>query len=248
MFRKNSSVLHLYRYARYAKHRLSQWVTCVIQQQNPYICLTFSQIFSTCHLSSGHVFEKSYNWHANVFKVEGYSFNINADYRLFPEASHEEIQRRIFNNKTLKTVKHTDHIVIFFVTGSISFKTFDRKNDYKLCGRLSFVDFTVNLTNFVILNMTWITSSWLCKLISLRNLKKRVIYYFCWSVQKNIFLVRTSMSVNNIYIAKIQVHGKIKDTTRWRIRHNIMLLWFVKIYERNLKKLQFTTRLFDTPV
>ena len=31
-------------------------------------------------------------------------------------------------------------------------------------------------------------------------------------------------------------------------RHNIMLLWFVKIYERNLKKLQFTTQRFDTPV
>ena len=30
--------------------------------------------------------------------------------------------------------------------------------------------------------------------------------------------------------------------------HNIMLLWFVKIYERNLKKLQFTTQRFDTPV
>ena len=29
--------------------------------------------------------------------------------------------------------------------------------------------------------------------------------------------------------------------TRWRIRHNITLLWFVKIYVRNLKKLQFTT-------
>ena len=27
-----------------------------------------------------------------------------------------------------------------------------------------------------------------------------------------------------------------------------MLLWFVKIYERNLKKLQFTTQRFDTPV
>ena len=26
-----------------------------------------------------------------------------------------------------------------------------------------------------------------------------------------------------------------------------MLLWFVKIYERNLKKLQFTTQRFDTP-
>ena len=28
----------------------------------------------------------------------------------------------------------------------------------------------------------------------------------------------------------------------------IMLLWFVTIYERNLKKLQFTTQRFDTPV
>ena len=35
---------------------------------------------------------------------------------------------------------------------------------------------------------------------------------------------------------KIQVHGN-----QVRIRHN-MLLWFVKIYERNLKKLQFTTQ------
>ena len=33
-----------------------------------------------------------------------------------------------------------------------------------------------------------------------------------------------------------------------KYRHNIMLLWFVKIYERNLKKLQFTTQRFDTPV
>ena len=33
-----------------------------------------------------------------------------------------------------------------------------------------------------------------------------------------------------------------------QVRHNIMLLWFVKIYERNLKKLQFTTQRFDTPV
>ena len=32
------------------------------------------------------------------------------------------------------------------------------------------------------------------------------------------------------------------------IIHNIMLLLFVKIYERNLKKLQFTTQRFDTPV
>ena len=32
------------------------------------------------------------------------------------------------------------------------------------------------------------------------------------------------------------------------IKHNIMLLWFVKIYERNIKKLQFTTQRFDTPV
>ena len=30
------------------------------------------------------------------------------------------------------------------------------------------------------------------------------------------------------------------------VRHNIMLLWFVKIYERNQKKLQFTTQRFDT--
>ena len=28
----------------------------------------------------------------------------------------------------------------------------------------------------------------------------------------------------------------------------IMLLWFVKMYEHNLKKLQFTTQRFDTPV
>ena len=27
-----------------------------------------------------------------------------------------------------------------------------------------------------------------------------------------------------------------------------MLLWFVKIYERNLKKLQFTTQRVDTPM
>ena len=40
---------------------------------------------------------------------------------------------------------------------------------------------------------------------------------------------------------KIQVHSnQVKD-----IRHNIMLLWFVKIYERNLKKLQFTTQRFE---
>ena len=32
------------------------------------------------------------------------------------------------------------------------------------------------------------------------------------------------------------------------ILYNIMLLWFVNIYERNLKKLQFTTQRFDTPV
>ena len=31
------------------------------------------------------------------------------------------------------------------------------------------------------------------------------------------------------------------------LRHH-MLLWFVKIDERNLKKLQFTTQRFDTPV
>ena len=36
--------------------------------------------------------------------------------------------------------------------------------------------------------------------------------------------------------------------TCYCIRHNIMLLWFVKIYERNLEKLQFTTQRFDTPV
>ena len=36
-------------------------------------------------------------------------------------------------------------------------------------------------------------------------------------------------------------------TTYYNIRH-IMLLWFVKIYERNLKKLQFTTQCFDIPV
>ena len=28
----------------------------------------------------------------------------------------------------------------------------------------------------------------------------------------------------------------------------IFLLWFVKNYQRNLKKLQFTTQRFDTPV
>ena len=159
MFGKNSSVLHHLPVC----HTPVITVSHVIKQQNRYMCLTFSQIFSTCHLSSGRVFEKSYNWHANVFKLEEYSFNINADYRVFPEAnsqkraSHDEIRRRIFNNKILKTVKHTDHIVIFFVTESISLKTvffFDRKNDYKLCGRLSFVDLTVNLMNFVILNIT----------------------------------------------------------------------------------------------
>ena len=55
----------------------------------------------------------------------------------------------------------------------------------------------------------------------------------------------------NTYYPSLQIHfhiGKIQVTaTRWRIRHNTMLLWFVKIYERNLKKLQFTTQRLDIP-
>ena len=123
-----------------------------------------SNIFHMPSLIRSCILKKIYNWLPNVFKLEGYSFNINADHRVFPEAkcsqkraSDEEVRRRIFINKTVKTVKHTDHILIFFVTGSISFKTvfFDRKKDYKLCGRLSFVDLsTVNLMNFVLLNIT----------------------------------------------------------------------------------------------
>ena len=38
------------------------------------------------------------------------------------------------------------------------------------------------------------------------------------------------------------------DVICYVIRHNIILLWFVEIYERNLKKLQLTTQRFDTPV
>ena len=57
-------------------------------EQNRYMSLTFSQMFSRCHLSWCHVFERSYRWlTTNIFvlKLERYSFNINADYRVFSE-------------------------------------------------------------------------------------------------------------------------------------------------------------------
>ena len=47
------------------------------------------------------------------------------------------------------------------------------------------------------------------------------------------------------YFNNLLEPNNVKDVIT---RHNIMLLWFVKIYERNLKKLQFTTQRFDTPV
>ena len=60
------------------------------------------------------------------------------------------------------------------------------------------------------------------------------------------------MSLTSIFITRyinmgnhITVRYKF-TATRWKIRYNIMLLWFVKSYERNLKKLQFTTQRFDT--
>ena len=57
-----------------------------------------------------------------------------------------------------------------------------------------------------------------------------------------------SKAIAYIYIY-IYISVRYKFTaTRWRVRHN-MLLWFVKrFYESNLKKLQFTTQRFDTPV
>ena len=54
----------------------------------------------------------------------------------------------------------------------------------------------------------------------------------------------TKITKNYQSTGEIQVHGN-----QVKIRHNIMLLWFVKsFYESNLKKLQFTTQRFDTPV
>ena len=51
--------------------------------------LAFKEIFSTCHFSSCHVFERSYIWLTIIsifaFKLEGYTFNIHADWRVFSE-------------------------------------------------------------------------------------------------------------------------------------------------------------------
>ena len=59
----------------------------------------------------------------------------------------------------------------------------------------------------------------------------------CGIKSKERAFIASYLKEHTKFFSQITVRYKF-TATRWRIRHNIMLLWFVKIYEHNLKKLQ----------
>ena len=68
--------------------------------------LAFKEIFSTCHFSSCHIFERSYKWlTTSIFaiKLEGYTFNIHADCR------------RVFSERLSKRTTKNEQATIVFI-------------------------------------------------------------------------------------------------------------------------------------
>ena len=173
-----------------------------------YMTLAFSKIFSTCHLSSCHVFERSYKWLTTnifAFKLEGYTYNIHADYTEYFQSDYPTEQPKHFNFFSLLDL---NELTVFF----------DRKKDYQLRVRLSFGDLTVKLMNISTqkyhVNIIFLIRN----LFLLRNvivsLIKQLIRYLPFlsvhtekifslvlndKTSENIFLVWTSKPLNNIY-------------------------------------------------